>query len=149
MFVFIFCLLDFLCTIPYPNGMQLLVYIFMLGCNPNEAYTRVNNWLRIYVHMILLSLIVCFRYFNTRLNFASYSLALFVTLLHRKNMAGSMLGLTLFATHSFFSTMECRMSVYFLSSLVELSYMFCRPFFAGYDIFVLNSSPNKSIYSSM
>ena len=37
----------------------------------------------------------------------------------------------------------------FFSSLVELSSMFCRPFFASDNTFVLRSSPNKSIYSSI
>ena len=129
--------------------MQPPVYFFNSEYIPYEASTHVHNWLSLYAPIIILSSMVCFRYCNTRLSFALSYLVLLVTLVHRNNVAGSMSGLPLFATHSNFATMECRMSTYLLSSIMELSSMFYIPFFSGYDNFVLNSSPNKPIDSSM
>ena len=102
MFVFIFCLLDLLCTTLFPKYMQPPVWIFKSGCTPYAASTHVQNWLRLSAPIILLSSMVFFRYCNTHLNFSLFSLVLLVTLVHRKNMARSMSGLPLFATHSNF-----------------------------------------------
>ena len=92
---------------------------------------------------------MCFRYCNTCLNFSLSSLMILVTLVHRNDMAGSILGLPLFATHSNFADMEWKMSASLFSILVELPSMFSRPLFDGDDNFVLSSSPKKSIDSSM
>ena len=85
---------------------------------------------------------VFLKYYNTRLNVALSSLVLLDTLVHRNNMAGSMLGLTLFTTHINFVTMEWKMSAFFFYSILELSSMFCRLFFSGDDTLVLSSSTN-------
>ena len=143
LFVFSFCFLDLQCTIPYPKDMQPPVCVFKSGCTPYVASTHVHNCLRLSDPIILLLSMVCFRYWNTSLNFALYYLVLSVSLVHRNDMASSILVLPLFSTHSNFATMEFRISTYFLSSLVEISYMFCVTFFAGDDTFVINSSLNK------
>ena len=122
---------------------------FKSGCTPYAASTQAQNCLRLSATITLLSYMVCFIYFNTRLNVALSSLVLLVTLVHRNNMTGSMLGLPLFSTHSNIATMKWKMYVSFFSILVEISYIFCRPFFAGDDTFVLSFSPNKSIDFSM
>ena len=129
--------------------MQLPVWISKSGCTPYAESTNVHNWLRLAAPIILLSYMVCFKYCNTSLNFSLSSLVILVDLVHRKDMAGSILGFTLYDTHSNFATMEWKMYAYLFSSLVELSSIFCRPFFACDDTFVLRSSPNKSIDSSM
>ena len=81
-FVFNLCLLEFQCTIPYPNDTQLPVWIFRMGCTPYAASTPANKWLLLYDPMIILSFIVCFRYFNTRLDLSLSSLVLLVNLVH-------------------------------------------------------------------
>ena len=92
---------------------------------------------------------VCFRYYNNRLNFSLSYLVILFTLVQRNDMLGSMSGFTHFATHINFATIECRMFASFFYSLVERSYMFCRHLFAGNDTFVLSYYTNKSIDSSM
>ena len=129
--MFSFFLMELQCTILYPKVMLPPVWIFKSGCTPYVASTHVHNWIRMYAPIILLSYIVCFRYCNTHLNFALSSLVLLVTLVHRNDMAGSISGLPQYTTHSNFATMEFRMSEYFFSSILELSSMFCRTFFAG------------------
>ena len=147
--MFSFCLLDLQFTIPYPKDMQPPVWIFKSGCTPYAALAYVHNWLRLSAPIILLSYMVCFRYCNTFLSFALSSLVLLVTMAQRNDIAVSMSGLPPLATHSNFATMECRMFASFFSSLVEFSSIFCRPFFAVDDNFVLIYSPKKSIDSSM
>ena len=149
LFVFSFCLLDFQFTIPYPKYMQPPAWLFKSGCNPYTASTHVHNWLRLSATIVLVSYMVCYRCCNTCLNFSLSSLVILVTLVHRNDMAWSLLGFPSFATHSNFATMECRMSASYFSSLVEISYMFCRPFLSGDNNFAHISSPKKSIYSSM
>ena len=144
-FVFSFWFLDLQCTIPYLNGIPLLVWLFRLGCNPYAASTLVHNWLRIFYSIILLSLIVYFRYCNTHLSFSLSSLVILVNLVHSNDIYGSMLGLPLFANHSSFATIECRMSASFFYSIVKLSSMFYKPLFDSEYIVALKSSPNKSI----
>ena len=86
-------------------------------------------------------------YCNTRLNLALFSLVLLVTLVHRDDIAVSMSGLSLFVTHSSFANIECRMSAYFFSGIVEISSIFCKPLFTGDDTVALGSSPKTLIYS--
>ena len=119
--LFSFFLMDLQCNIAYPNYIQPPVWIFRSGCNPYATLTHVHNWLSLSDPMIILSLIVCFRYFNTCLNLTLSSLVLLVTMVHIKYIAGSMLVLLLFSTHSSLANIECRMSTSLLSSLVELS----------------------------
>ena len=123
--------------------MQPPVWIFRSGCTPYAASTHVHNWIRLSYPITLLSYMVCFRYWNTCLNFSLSSFVLVVTLVQRNYIAGSMSGLLLFATHSNFATMEWKMSAYFLSRLVELSSTFCRTFIFGDYILVLISSPKN------
>ena len=86
-----------------------------------------------------------FKYYNTCLKFSLSSLVILVTLVHRNYMAGSMLGFPPFSTHSNFSTTECRMSASFFYSLLELSYMFYRPFLSSDDNFALSSSSKNQL----
>ena len=86
MFVFGLCFLELQFTIPYPNGMQPPVWMFRLRCTPFAALSHVHNWLRLYTLIILLSFIVCFTYYNTRLNFVLSFLVLLVTLVHRNDI---------------------------------------------------------------
>ena len=127
--MFSFCFMYLQCTIPCQKYMQLPVWILKSGYTPYAALTHVQNWLRLSAQIILLSFMVCFRYFNTHFIFPLYFLVLCVTLLYRNNMEGSMPGLLVYANHSNFATMEWKMSTYFFSSLVEISSTFCRPFF--------------------
>ena len=89
--------------------MQTPVWVFRLGCTPYGVSNHVYNWLRLSTPTILLSSIVCYRYYNTRLNLALSSLVLLVTLVHRNYIAGSMPVLPLFATHIIFQlySVEC------------------------------------------
>ena len=111
--MFSFYFLDLKCTIPYPNNIQPPVWTFKLGCTLYTASIHVHKWIRLYATMILSSFIVCFRYYNTHLNFALSSLVLLVTLVHRNDIAGSMSGLPLFAT------IECRVSASFFLVLLN------------------------------
>ena len=140
--MFSFCFLDLQCTIPYPKDMHLTVWLLNLGWTPYAESTNVHNWIRLSALIIVLSYMVFLKYYNTRLNVALSSLVLLDTLVHRNNMAGSMLGLTLFTTHINFVTMEWKMSAFFFYSILELSSMFCRLFFSGDDTLVLSSSTN-------
>ena len=92
----VFCLLELQCTITYTNEMQPPVQIFRSWCTPYVSSTYVNNWLRLFATIILFSFIVCFRYCNTCLNVSLYYLVLLFAVVHRKNIAGSISGLTLF-----------------------------------------------------
>ena len=96
-------------TIPYPNGIQPPVWLFRLGCTPYAASTHVHEWLRLSDLIIFLSLIFCFRYFNTRLDLALSYLLILVTLVHRNYKSGSISVLPPFYTHSIFATIEWRM----------------------------------------
>ena len=109
LFVFSFSLMKLQCTIPYPNYMQPSVRLFRSGCNPYASSSHVNKSFILSSNMILLSLIVCFRYCSTCLNLALSSLVLLVTLVHRSYIAGSMPVLPLFATHIIFQlySVEC------------------------------------------
>ena len=100
--LFSFFLLDFQCTIPYPNYMQPPMWLFRSGCTPYAASTHVHNCLRLSAPMILLSQIFCFGYCNTHLNLAFSSLVILVTLVNSNDIAVSMSGLPPFATHSSF-----------------------------------------------
>ena len=102
------------------------MWIFRSVCNTYVALTHVPNRLRMSAPMILLSPIVCFRYWNTRLNLDFTSLVLSVIMMHRNDITGSMLGLPLFDTYISFSNIDCSMSASFFSILMYLSSMFCK-----------------------
>ena len=132
-------------TIPYPKDMQPIVWFLKSGFTPYAASSHLHNWFRPSSPISLLSSMVCFRYCNNSLNFSLSSLVLLVTMVHRNAMAGKILVLPFFPTHSNFATMEWKMSASFFSSIVELSSILCRPLFYGDDTFVLSSSPKKPI----
>ena len=127
--------MDLKCTILYLKYIQPPVWLLKSGCTQYAAPIHVHNWIRMSAPIILLSSILCFMYCNTFLNVSLSSLVLLVTMVHRNDMAGSMSDLPPFSTQSNFTDMECRMSASFSSSLVKISYMLCRPFFAGEDTF--------------
>ena len=137
--------MDLKCTIPHPNDIPPPVWIFRYVFTPYTASKHVHSWLRLSSPITISSLIFCFKNCSILFNLAFYSTVILVTLVHRNDIDGSMLGISLFPTHISFATIECSVSAYCLSSLSEFLFMFCKTFLSGGDTFALSASPNCAI----